>query len=66
MIRVHSNRTGELALIWARPVRGGLMEMTILAHDPGDDTVVVRAVVDGEVLAREIADPRHASDIARR
>jgi len=40
--------------------------MTILAHDPGDDTVVVRAVVDGEVLAREIADPRHASDIARR
>lgn len=54
------NRSGETAVIWARPLRGDLMEMLLLAHDPDDQTVVLRAVVDGEMLAREIANPRHA------
>ena len=66
MIRVRSNRTGETALIWAHPVGRDLVEMIMLAHDPNDDTVVLRAVIDGEVLAREISDPLHAPRIAQR
>jgi len=64
MVRTRDNRTGETAVIWARPLGGDLFEMLLLAHDPKDDTVVVRAVVDAEMLAREIADPKHASRIA--
>jgi hypothetical protein len=59
VVRVHSNRTGESAIIWARPVGGSRFEMLLMAHDPGDNTVVVRAIVDGERLAREMADPHH-------
>ena len=59
IVRVHSNRTGETAIIWARPVGGSRFEMLLMAHDPGDNTVVVRAIVDGETLAREMADPHH-------
>jgi hypothetical protein len=66
MVQVHSNRTGETSVIWARPIGRDLMEMVLLAHDPHDDTVVLRAVIDGEMLAREISDPRHASRIAQR
>jgi len=66
MVQVHSNRTGEVAVIWARPAGPDLMEMLLVAHDPNDNTVVLRTVIDGETLAREIADPRHASRIARR
>jgi hypothetical protein len=40
--------------------------MLLVAHEPNDSTVVLRAVVDGETLARELADPRHAADIAKR
>ena len=60
MVRAHDSRSGETAVIWARPSRGDLMEMLLLAHDPNDQTVVVRALIDGETLARVIADPRHA------
>jgi hypothetical protein len=63
MVRVHSNRTGETAVIWARPVGRDLVEMVLMAHDPGDDTVVLRAVINGETLAREISDPRHAASV---
>jgi len=66
MVQVHSNRTGETTVIWARPVGNDLFEMLLMAHDPGDDTVVLRAVIDAEKLAHEIADPRHAAEIARR
>jgi hypothetical protein len=66
MVQVHSNRTGEVAVIWARPVSGDLMEMLLVAHDPNDETVVLRTVVDGETLAREISNPRDASRVARR
>ena len=57
-------RSGEVAVIWARPLHGDLFELLILAHDPTDETVVVRVVVDGEMLARELADPKHPSLIA--
>jgi hypothetical protein len=66
MIQVHSTRTGETAVIWMRPAQGDLVEMLLVAHDPKDNTVVMRAVIDGEMLAREISDPRHASRIAQR
>ena len=59
VVRVHSNRTGESAIIWARPVGGSRFEMLLMAHDPGDNTVVIRAIVDGERLAREMADTQH-------
>ena len=66
MVRVHSNRTGETAIIWARPIGNSRFEMLLMAHDPGDNTVVLRAVVDAERLARELADPRHAgSELSR-
>jgi len=64
MIRSRNNRTGETAVIWARPLHGDLIEMLILAHDPSDETVVVRAVINGEMLARELADPKHPAVIA--
>ena len=63
MVRVHE-RSGETTVIWARP-RGDLMEMLLVTHEPNDNTVVLRAVINGEVLAREVADPRHASDFAK-
>jgi hypothetical protein len=63
MVRTHDNRTGETAVIWARPLRSDLIEMLLVAHDPNDQTVVLRAVIDGEMLAREISDPRHASSV---
>src|SRR6266568_610008 len=66
MVRTHDNRTGETAVIWARPLRTDLIEMLLVAHDPNDQTVVLRAVIDGEMLAREISDPRHASSVAER
>ena len=66
MVQVHSKRTGETAVIWARPVGSDLVEMVLLAHDPNDNTVVLRAVINGETLAREISDPRHAPQITQR
>ena len=66
MVRAHDKRSGETAVIWTRPLHGDLVEMLLLAHDPNDQTVVLRAVIDGEMLARTISDPRHASRIAER
>ena len=64
IVRAHDRRSGETAVIWARAVSDDLFEMLLVAHDPKDETVVLRAVIDGETLAREIADPKHASRIA--
>jgi len=66
IVRTHNNHTGETAVIWARPVGRDLVEMLLVTHDPGDDTVVIRTVVDGDVLAREVADPRHPPHLATR
>jgi hypothetical protein len=64
LVQQHSRRTGELTLIWARP-HGDMVEVLLLAHDPRDETVVLRAVVDPETIAREIGDPHRAAHIAR-
>jgi len=66
LVQQHSRRTGELTLIWARPGQGDTMEVLLLAHDPKDETVVLRAVVDVETIAREIADPHRVAQIGRR
>ena len=66
IVRTRDNRTGETAVIWARPLGGDLVEMLLLAHDPKDQTVVLRAVVNGETLAKEIADPKRVrADFSR-
>lgn len=65
MVQVHSNRTGEVAIVWMHPLHGDTFELLVLAHDPKDQTVVVRTVIDGETMARALSHPRHAQDIAR-
>lgn len=60
LVRAHSNHSGETTIIWARPIGRSRFEMVLMAHEPGDDTVVLRAVVDAEILAREMSHPRHA------
>ena len=64
MVRVHERRSGETTVIWGR-ARGDLMEMLLVTHEPNDNTVVLRAVVDAEMLARQVADPRHAGEFAK-
>jgi|SRR5437763_1228153 len=66
LVAAHSRRTGELTLIWARPSSGNTVELLLLAHDPSDQTVVLRTVVDVEKVAREIADPHTATRVAQR
>src|SRR5262249_30217802 len=56
LVQAHSRRTGELTLIWARPVRGTVVEMLLLAHDRKDQTVVLRTVADIEHIGREIGE----------
>ena len=67
LVQAHSRRNGELTLIWARPsANGNTVELLLLAHDPSDETVVLRTVVDVETIAREIGNPHTATRIARR
>ncbi|HEX9161673.1 MAG TPA: hypothetical protein VF980_08210 [Thermoanaerobaculia bacterium] len=65
LVRVRSRRDGESTLIYARPIRD-LMELLVLTND-GEDTVLVRVVVNPERLGRSVAsDPKSVSLIARR
>ena len=66
LVQAHSRRNGELTMIWAKPSRGDTVELLLLAHEPGDETVVLRTVVNMETLAREIGDRRHVTRIAGR
>jgi hypothetical protein len=66
LVQAHSRRTGELTLIWARPSRGNTVELLLLAHEPNDETVVLRTVVNVETMARDIDDPHSATRMARR
>lgn len=66
LVQAHSRRNGELTLIWARPSHGDRVELLLLVHEPGDNTVVLRTVVDMETIAREIGDPHRATHVARR
>lgn len=66
LVQTHSRRNGEMTLIWGRPMPGDRIELLLLTHEPNDETVVLRTVVDVETVAREIVDPHRATRIARR
>ena len=66
LVQVHSRRNGELTLIFARPATDNRIELLLLTHEPGDNTVVLRTVVDVETVAKEINNPRNAKHIASR
>jgi hypothetical protein len=66
LVQAHSRRNGELTLIWARPSpRGNTVELLLLTHEPNDETVVLRTVVDVEMVARQIGNPHTATHVAR-
>ncbi len=52
IVQTRSNRDGEWSFIFARP-DGKAIDMLIVTHDHAD-TTVVRAVVDGDVFAKEV------------
>ncbi|HEY3054604.1 MAG TPA: hypothetical protein VGK31_01600 [Thermoanaerobaculia bacterium] len=65
LVRVRSRHQHEATLIYARPLRGYL-ELMVLSSD-GDDTVLVRVVVDPDVVTRYLDDdPRSVALVARR
>ena len=66
LVRAFSRRSGEMTMIWARPGRGDRIELMLLTHDPKEETVVLRAVIDADALARQVNDPRHITVMARR
>jgi len=64
LVAAHSRRTGELTLIWARPGKGNTVELLLLSHEPKDETVVLRTVVDVDKVAQAISDPHTATRVA--
>jgi hypothetical protein len=66
LVQVWSKKSNDFSFIYARPGKGNRMELMVLTHD-SSDTVLVRVEVDGDIIARELADrPRHVSRVARR
>jgi hypothetical protein len=64
MVRVWSSRSGEWTFIYMRPAPRGRIEMLIVTHD--SDTVLLRMDLDAEAFAREVGEPRQATQLARR
>ena len=62
IVQTRSNRDGEFTFIFARP-DGANIDMLIVTHDHAD-TIVVRAVVDGDVFAKEINGEHVATKVA--
>jgi len=56
LVRTRSNRTGEWAFIYARPL-GDRLELFVVSHDH-EDTVLVQVDVEPEVVMREINRPQ--------
>ncbi len=52
IVQTRSNRSGDWTYVFARPA-GKNIDMLVVDHDR-HDTTVVRAVVDGDVFAREM------------
>ena len=67
LVQVWSKKSNDWSFIYARPSgRADRLELMILAHD-NSDTVLVRVLVDADLIARELKDrPRHVSNVARR
>jgi hypothetical protein len=64
IVQTRSNRDGQFTFIFARP-DGSVIDMLIVTHDRGD-TTVVRAVVDGDVFAKEVNGERVATGVGTR
>ncbi len=57
-MQVHSTRSGECSLIYARPVGRDRVALLIFAQDH-DDTTVVNLVVNVERFSKVMAQPDH-------
>ena len=60
LVQVRSARSGELTLIYARPLGGDRVDLFILSRDHSD-TVLLRVDADATVAAAEVA--RHRIDV---
>lgn len=65
MVQVRSTRSGELTLIYAKPLGGDRVDLFILSRD-GSDTVLLRVDADARVAAAEVARERIDVRVARR
>jgi hypothetical protein len=64
LVRVRSRHDHEATFVYARP-NGELIDLMVLTND-GDDTVLVRVVVNPDVVTRYIDnDPRSVAQLAR-
>jgi hypothetical protein len=61
---VRARSRGESTFIYARPA-GELIEIMLVTHDR-EDTVVLRALLDGDLFARKIHDHRAMEHLASR
>jgi hypothetical protein len=67
LVQAYSKRSGEWSFIYARPAADDRIELMVLAHDNGGETVLVRVEVDANVIARDLGDhPRGVIRMARR
>ena len=65
LVRVNSRRERESSFIYARPL-GNNIELLVLTND-GDDTVLVRVVVDPDAVGKYLeSDPKSVALVARR
>ena len=65
MVRVRSKHDREWSFIYAKPA-GDLMDLVVLTND-GQDTVLVRVVVDPETMAKYLDhEPKNAALVALR
>ncbi len=65
LVRVRSRHDKESSFIYARPL-GNNLELLVLTND-GDDTVLVRVVVDPDVVSKYLdKDPRSVALVAGR
>jgi hypothetical protein len=65
LVRVRSNRSGEHVFVYAKPIRGNVVELFVLAHER-DETVLVRVTADAAVVARDFTQPRRVTRLAQR
>jgi hypothetical protein len=59
LVQVYSRRSNEYSFVFARPgKKANRMELIVLTSED-DETTLVRVDVDGEVLARNLNDPKN-------
>lgn len=65
LVQVRSARSGELTLIYAKPLGGDRVDLFILTRDR-TDTVLLRVDADATVAAAEVARQRINTHVCRR